>query len=371
LNRLLLLTDEFPPDFGGIGTYTYEMARGLHGLGWGVSVLARQHLASPSEIATFNAAQPYRVLSTPHAINRQSAAAALRQTQATCILASDLNPLWAVRWSALWRRLPVVALAYGSGLRRSRPVRRLAKKYLYESCQQVILISQFAVDLMHQAGIHPRHYTIIHPGGDATTFKPTQAANELLRERYALGGKTVLLTVGALSERKGQAVVLHALKNLLPRYPHLHYVMVGRDRSDGAIPALVEQLGLSDSVTLAGVVPDAERAAFYNLAAFCLLTSQNTPAEVEGYGIVAIEAALCGKTTIGTYGTGTQEAIQGGVTGLLVPQRDPTATANAIQTLLDHPALCERLAQQAQRYAQAHATWQHRAQALHHLLRQI
>lgn len=352
---------------GGIGTYLYEMAAGLARRGWPVTVLAQQNDDSAVR-AAFNAAQAFEVLSRLHPIRRRDVWEAVRRVRPSWLIAGNLEPLW-VSWPASQvRQVPMIAIGHGSEFRQSPPLRRRIKQVLYGSCQHVVLNSQFTQALMQEAGIRPRAQSIIYPGGNAALHQPDVDSTPL-RDRYKLHGKRVLVTVGTVSPRKGQAMVIRALPKVLSQIPQAHYLMIGRDDTDGDWRRLAVSLGVEQAVTYGGIIPSEEKAAAYNLAEFCLLTSQNIDGDVEGYGIAVIEAALCRRTTIGTRDCGVQEAIQHRQTGWLVPQKDPTAIAGAIINLLTDTAMRDELAQTAYERAIAQHTWAKRVEQFEQVLR--
>jgi phosphatidylinositol alpha-1,6-mannosyltransferase len=101
------------------------------------------------------------------------------------------------------------------------------------------------------------------------------------------------------------------------------------------------------------------------------MTSVNTPGgDVEGYGIAVVEAALCGKPAVVSEGSGLTEAVQDKVTGLVVPQNDPRAAAEALITLLKDKSIRQRMGAAARRRALAEQTWSVIAQAYDRVLRQ-
>jgi phosphatidylinositol alpha-1,6-mannosyltransferase len=178
----------------------------------------------------------------------------------------------------------------------------------------------------------------------------------------------VLLTVGQVGERKAQDVVIRALPRILATRPDVAYVMVGLPRRRAEYEALAAELGVAERVRFVGLLPDEELPAAYNLAdVFVLVSRRAADGDVEGYGIVVQEAALCGVPAVVSRDCGLTEAIIEGRTGLSVPPDDPEATAAAVLTLLDESTgpVMGRLAREAARAA----TWLERVVAYDELLR--
>jgi phosphatidylinositol alpha-1,6-mannosyltransferase len=163
-------------------------------------------------------------------------------------------------------------------------------------------------------------------------------------------------------------VVIRALPRILAARPDTVYVMVGLPRLQAAYGALAAELGVADRVRFVGMLPDEELPAAYNLAdAFVLVSRRAADGDVEGYGIVVQEAALCGVPAVVSQGCGLTEAISEGQTGLSVPPDDPAATAAAVLALLDEPTR-QMMGRRARETARS-ATWSERVVAYDALLR--
>ena len=180
-----------------------------------------------------------------------------------------------------------------------------------------------------------------------------------------------MLTVGQVSERKAQDVVIRALPRILTEHPDLTYVIAGLPTMQESFAALADELGVAGRVVFAGKVPDDVLPMAYNMADIFALVSRRTAAgDVEGFGIVVQEAALCGVPAIVSRDCGLTEAIREGETGLSVPPDDPGATAAAILTLLGDEPRRREMGQRA-RQAALTATWSERIDEYDLILRDL
>jgi phosphatidylinositol alpha-1,6-mannosyltransferase len=229
-----------------------------------------------------------------------------------------------------------------------------------------VAVSDYTAGLIRAAS-RPRRLVVIPNAADGTRFRPGLDSSAL-RRRWNLGDARVLLTVGQVGERKAQDVVIRALPRILAARPDTVYVMVGLPRLQAAYGALAAELGVADRVRFVGMLPDEELPAAYNLAdAFVLVSRRAADGDVEGYGIVVQEAALCGVPAVVSQGCGLTEAISEGQTGLSVPPDDPAATAAAVLALLDEPTR-QMMGRRARETARS-ATWSERVVAYDALLR--
>jgi glycosyltransferase involved in cell wall biosynthesis len=148
----------------------------------------------------------------------------------------------------------------------------------------------------------------------------------------------VLVAAGRLAAWKGFADLIHAMK-VLTQGRRARLIILGDGPLRAELQALIDELGLSDVVSLLGYVENPLK--YFARADVFVLSSH-----VEGLPNVLVEAMLCGCTPVSTdCPTGPCEVLQGGKYGYLVPMRDPAAMADGIEMALDHPISKELLAE--------------------------
>ncbi|HEC21954.1 MAG TPA: glycosyltransferase family 1 protein [Chloroflexi bacterium] len=380
--RLLLLSSEFPPGPGGIGTHAYQLARTLTALGWEVAVLTAQDHASEDEVRAFNSVQPFEVLRLPSGSSTGRLRKALmrwleirraiRARQPDVILASGQRIVWLAALAARWRRVPWAAVGHGTEFGSGGTLDRVLTRWSFQQADRVICVSEFTLGLMLRAGIRPRSQQVIANGADATRFTLWPAGKrQALREALGLGTAPVLLTVGNVTERKGQDIVIRALPRVLEAVPDVQYVIAGLPTQREAFEALAAELGVGEHVHFTGRVDSETLVGLMNICDLFIMTSRHVQGDVEGYGIAVVEAALCGKAAVVSANSGLVEAIVEGETGLSVPEGDPDATAEAICALLTDDARRQRMGEAARARALAEQTWERRARAYDASLKEL
>lgn len=156
------------------------------------------------------------------------------------------------------------------------------------------------------------------------------------------------LAIGEVKERKGHHLSLGAFLRLAPRHPDLHHVIIGKATGDAYhedLVARVRAAGVEDRVHWLGNVSEPEKADWLRRACVFVhtpVTSQD--GGFEGFGIVYLEASACGVPVVGTRDSGAEDAIDDGVTGLLVDQ-DVDAVRAGVERLLDDESLRAALGQ--------------------------
>ena len=162
----------------------------------------------------------------------------------------------------------------------------------------------------------------------------------------------MLLFVGRLRYYKGLDTLLRAL----PHVPDSRLTVVGDGPMRKTWVTLSDELGLAGRVNFVGEIDDADLPAYYQQANLFVLPAN---ARAEAYGLVLLEAMASGLPCITTeLGTGTSWVVQDGVTGLVIPPRDPAALAAAINCLLADADLCHRLGQAGQERARREFSYQ-------------
>jgi phosphatidylinositol alpha-1,6-mannosyltransferase len=376
----MLLASEFPPGPGGIGTHAYELARGLRGLGWEPTVLAPQHYARAEEVAEFNRTCGFPVVSLRSArlkpltafARARAVTRALGSTRPDLLVATGARAAWIA--AAVGRRpLPWAAIGHGSEFALPGRWERALTRMAFNRAAVIVCVSRFTSDLMRRAGIRAAQECVIPNGADPGRFTVLPAAEVAsFRARLGLDSGPLILTVGNVSERKGQDVVIRALPEILRRHPGTRYAMAGLPTRRAELTRLAEGLGVAGQVHFLGRLDSDDLVGAYNACDVFAMTSRTTAAgDCEGYGIAAVEAALCGKPAVVSRGSGLVEAISDGRTGVAVSEDDPVATAAALVGLLDDPARRAEFGRAARRRALAEQTWERRVREYDTLFRTL
>lgn len=218
------------------------------------------------------------------------------------------------------------------------PIGRI-KKWLYLVCDRLTapladrtlcVAESHRQELINRYGLPPDRVVTIPNGVDIKRFQPTQR-NRCLREELAISEDApVIGIVGRLTDQKGHVYLLKALSLLLAKFPALRCLVVGDGELREELQKLAVDLGLTEHCIFLGVRQDIPEV----LAAMDLLV---LPSLSEGMPYAALEGMAMGKPVVATAVNGVPELIQDGVTGLLVPRKDPVALAKAIEAVLANP----------------------------------
>jgi phosphatidyl-myo-inositol dimannoside synthase len=229
---------------------------------------------------------------------------------------------------------------------------------VYAGAEVVFANSENTRRMLNDLGID--RVDVIYPGVDTERFRPDLDAADI-RHQLAPHHEFVLLSVGRLQTRKGHDLMIQAVR-LLAQRRSLRYVIIGTGKERARLEALVDACGVRESVTFCGDVPADLLPKYFAACDLFVLPNRNEHGDIEGFGIVFLEAAASAKATIGGNSGGVPEAV--GNTGVLVSGTDATELAAAIARLMDDAALRKELGDAGRRRVESAFTWEAAARRL-------
>ena len=170
---------------------------------------------------------------------------------------------------------------------------------------------------------------VLHPGVDTSRFE-VAAPDTSFRQQMGWSGKRVLLTVGRLQRRKGQDFLIKSMPALLNEFPDLFYAVVGRGECYDELISLVDQHELHDNVCVYPDMDDEALIKCYQQCDIFILPNRTIDNDIEGFGMVLVEAQVCGKPVIAGDSGGTRETMNIGKTGHII---DCGSTENLLNGL--------------------------------------
>ena len=374
--RITLLTDVFLPQAGGSRFYYYNLFRRIalqdHVTLLTTRVPGWQAFDRREQTPTFRIKRRFQPLPNWSYSQLPKVAGTLLRAFTSGLLrrpdvlhCGDLYPpaLTGVILKKLLG-IPFVAYCHGeditlTGERRFQPkIRNL----IYRSADAIVANGAFAVGKLAEIGIPQNKVFKITPGLDTSVFFPQSA--DLLRERYGLKDELVLVTVARLIRRKGHARVLQAIAALGSDVPPLKYVIAGRGPQERLLRDLAAELRIEDKVIFAGFVAEEEINLHYNLADIVLMPNTEEEGDVEGFGMVFLEANAAGKPVIGGRSGGTADAVEDGVTGFLVSSADDGELVARLRQLLTDGDLRRSMGAAGLARVQTEFAWEPRAARL-------
>ncbi|WP_428964407.1 glycosyltransferase family 4 protein [Micromonospora fluostatini] len=372
MSRTLLITNDFPPRPGGIQSFVHNLA--LRQPSGSVVVYA----STWGDAAKFDADQPFEVVRErtgmllPTPVVARRAARLAREYDCDTVLFGAAAPLGLLA-AGLRRRAGIrraVALTHGhevgwAALPGARSVlRRIGRgldvtTYLGEYTRVRLARALHGVTDLHR----------LAPGVDVATYHPDVDGGPV-RVRLGLTGRPVVVCVSRLVPRKGQDVLIRALPEIRRRVPDAALLVVGGGPYRGTLEQLARQHGVARDVVFTGSVPAAELPAHYAAGDVYAMPcrTRNRGLDVEGLGIVYLEASATGLPVVAGDSGGAPDAVRAGETGFVVRGDEVAQVADRVATLLADRDLARRFGAAGRAWVEREWRWETQAQRLAALL---
>jgi len=233
----------------------------------------------------------------------------------------------------------------------------LMVKHVCKHAEVLICNSKNTAEIVKRLGYGcDENIEIIHPGVDASKFIPTKPDKEF-QTRMGWTDKKVILTVGRLQQRKGQDRMIEAMPKIIEKNPQAIYVIIGDGECKVELQALISKLNLKGAVQLLGEVSDDDMISCYQQCDLFLLPNRTIGNDIEGFGMVLVEAQSCGKTVIAGDSGGTKETMVVGETGLIIDCTLPDKISGAICQLLHQPETIIEMGIKARLHVERNLDW--------------
>jgi phosphatidylinositol alpha-1,6-mannosyltransferase len=238
------------------------------------------------------------------------------------------------------------------------PGGRQALRRIGNSCDVITYLGEYTRRRLAPA--FGPHATLrqLTPGVDVERFHPG-VDGSLVRIRYGLVGRPLIVCVSRLVPRKGQDTLIKALPLIRRDIPDAALLLVGKGSYHDELLRLAEEHGVAEHVVLTGGVPYAQLPAHYAAGDVFAMPCRTRRAgmEVEGLGIVYLEASALRLPVLAGDSGGAPDAVRQGETGYVVDGRDPTAVATRLVALLKDPELRARLGAQGRAWVERDWRW--------------
>ncbi len=348
IKRLLILSGEFPPFAGGIGNAAANLAEALAEKGCFVSVITPSYGKSD---VNRDRQQIYRLIRLP--LMRLRYIRMLPMIPAILAVVMREKPDFVLAMRAtregipatIIRKLlgiPFIVFAHGLEFTRFNPDSLTWRfcRWIYEQAEVVVANSKLTQKLLIERGLSANKVYTIHWGVSNQLFEPVSPLSRW--NGQSLTDKRLVLSVGRLVERKGVDKVIEAMPFILEHCPNALYVVVGDGPYREKLKQLAKEKGVSDYVLFAGRVPDI-RPFYRTCDVFVLPTREGRKGDIEGLGLVYLEAAAFGKPVVASLVGGVSDAVVPNETALIVDPLDPKDIANAIVKILTDEQLARKL----------------------------
>lgn len=366
--RIGVLSEIFPPVKGGSGRWLYEIYRRFPSDA--VILMVGDH----EDAERFDADNPevkiHRLairlpdwgtfrprLLRAYWARVKSVLRLARQQCVTCIHAARVLPEgWIAYLLHKIYRIPYVVYVHGEDVSMaswSREHSWMVRRVLGRA-KLVVANSHNTAELLTSDWHTDSH--VMHPGVDCSYFVPA-AQDAEIRESLGWGDRPTVLTVGRLQKRKGHDQMIRAVDKLRIEIPSILYAICGVGEQREHLNEMVTELGLESHVKFMGEVNDARLLQAYQQCDVFALPNREVNRDIEGFGMVLVEAQACGKPVVAGDSGGTRETMEVGVTGHIVDCALVDPLAECIAELLLNPLECKAMGVRARQFVQQRFDW--------------
>lgn len=380
MHKTLIVTNDFPPRPGGIQAFLHNMALRLDPERLVVYASTWKRSREGVEAtAAFDAEQPFTVvrdrttmlLPTP-AVTRR-AVSLLREHGCTSVWFGAAAPLGlmapALRRAGA-RRLVATTHGHEAGWAQLPAARQLLRR-IGEGTDTITYLGEYTRSRIATALTPDAAGRMVQlpPGVDEKTFHPGSGGADV-RAGLGLTDRPVVVCVSRLVPRKGQDTLIRAMPGILAAEPEAVLLIVGGGPYEKELRRLAHETGVAGSVRFTGAVPWSELPAHYGAGDVFAMPCRTRRGglDVEGLGIVYLEASATGLPVVAGDSGGAPDAVLDGETGWVVRGGSSTDTAERVVTLLGDPELRARMGQRGREWVEEKWRWDQLAERLEALL---
>ncbi|HXL09413.1 MAG TPA: glycosyltransferase family 4 protein [Candidatus Bathyarchaeia archaeon] len=363
---ILIISWNFPPRRGGIEYVVSHLFGGLRERHPVLVITGRAPFPRPAEEDVFRAPYSGLIFFSLYTLWR-GARLLLRSPKTKVIFGGSVmvTPLVLILARLFGRKAVVQAhgldVIYANKFYQAICVRWL------RFCDRIVANSGYTAFLVAQKRVRQEIISVIPPGVQTESFtEPTDV--DAIKKGFGLQGKHAILFVGRLAKRKGvKEFIENSFAKIVSKIPNVCFVVVGNNPSEslthrddmmGQIKAVICAMGLLNHVQLCGAVDDDEVIKLYQACDVVVLPALAETDDVEGFGIVLLEAAAAGKPAVATRVGGIPDAIEHEKTGVLVNAGDYEGLAQAVLSLLNDPLARSKMGRVARQRAEKEFGWE-------------
>lgn len=350
--KILIVSSEFPPLPGGIGTHAFGLAQALTNNKHNVKVISDQRDKNQSSEVIFDAQHKFKVyrvsLKKPRFIMYLNRIRLLIKhcQKVEYVFSSGKFSLWSVALMSIFFNVKCIAIVHGTEVNFKNTLLNYSIKSALKKYSKIIAVSHYTKSLLTNL-----HYkTEVIPNGiniNNWDYRSIQCLK--------LKDSPNFMTVGRISERKGQAIFVKHIPKLLKNYPNLIYHCIGIPQDANSLLEIADGIGVKQHIKIHGVIEEnLLKRWLISSDIFIMLSKETDSGDVEGFGIAILEANALGIPVVGSFGSGIEDAIDNGKTGFLIDGNNFDQLESAVKCILND---YESFSNNAIEWAEKHS-WQ-------------
>lgn len=367
--KILFITNDFPPQSGGIQTFVEGLIRQLpkdsvvvHASSYKDQAVQERYDENIFEQLGVVVVRDRRRILLPTLGLRNRVAGTIHAHAINTVVFGASVPLGLLAPSLRKNGVrKIVALTHGHEVWWAKlPLFRHLLRRVARNVDHLTYLGAFTREALAKAIDKRDHQklTALPPGVDTSNFQPGQKS-AALQAKYGVTDKQVILCVGRLVQRKGQDILIKAMAQIHSRQPNAQLLIAGTGNYEKQLRALAARERVETRVSFLGRVPYEELPELFRLADIFASPTRDRfrGLEVEGLGIVYLEASASGVPVIAGDSGGSPDAVQQGVTGVVVNGRNVEHVATALNTFLDSPLERQQMGASGRKWMETQWSW--------------
>ena len=339
MKKTLVLTHEYYPFKGGVSRYCYNLFKFFDSDEYLVLTDNKQVKTKGNII---NTRLTYPWLKPSWLLAYFKLKRIIKENNIDQIFTPNILPLGTL---AYFLKIPYIISLHGLDINlalKNKP--KLSKKIL-ANAKAIVTNTQNTASIIEPLGLDKSKIHIIYPSIDFDTSYD-QSKLEAFRKKLNIGDEKIIMTLGRLSKRKGQDLVIKVLAQIKNDYK-LKYFIIGSGQEKKYLESLIDKYKLSKQVFIFNRIEDEELIYFFKLADIFAMPHREIGDDIEGFGTVFLEAASARLPIIAGDSGGIKEVFNSSEQAILVPGDDLKALSVAIKRLLNNPQEADKLADAA------------------------
>lgn len=367
--KILFITNDFPPQSGGIQTFVEGLIRQLpkdsvvvHASSYKDQAVQERYDENIFEQLGVVVVRDRRRILLPTLGLRNRVAGTIHAHAINTVVFGASVPLGLLAPSLRKNGVrKIVALTHGHEVWWAKlPLFRHLLRRVARNVDHLTYLGAFTREALAKAIDKRDHQklTALPPGVDTSNFQPGQKS-AALQAKYGVTDKQVILCVGRLVQRKGQDILIKAMAQIHSRQPNAQLLIAGTGNYEKQLRALAARERVETRVSFLGRVTYEELPELFRLADIFASPTRDRfrGLEVEGLGIVYLEASASGVPVIAGDSGGSPDAVQQGVTGVVVNGRNVEHVATALNTFLDSPLERQQMGASGRKWMETQWSW--------------
>jgi glycosyltransferase involved in cell wall biosynthesis len=353
--KTLMIATEFPPGPGGIGNHAFNLAKYLRLNDFDVSVLTVSDFTDTEQENGFDRKQKFSIRRFKRYGSRiktyRKRIDIIKQTlrkehYANIIFTGRFSLMVSNLLRSYKKNAKFISIVHGGDVNATNPIEKYFITRALKRSDLIVPVSNYSGSFI--SGEIDRGKVKVIPNG----FDFENIEELVIKAGSLRNGTLNLVTVGTVWPRKGHHNVCRSLPGIISRYPEVKYNIIGRLADLSKVKRFFEDEKLKDHIIVHGSVPNNEMQEILNSSQiFILLSESQSSGDFEGFGIAVIEANFFGLPAIGSKGSGLEDSINNGVSGILVDPKNSDEVINAVKEINEN---YEAFSEGARKWAAQH-----------------